>query len=160
MPRTVHCRRDRPPTRVRPGRRAPEMSMAKVPASAKPTLTTARAAVPAARPAAPTKLNDAQIEDALKAVPEWSLVGEAIQRTCLFNDFVIAMRFVDEIALAAEAAQHHPDILIRYNRVTLTLATHDAGGITAKDFDLARKADALAAKHAPAPKLKREGSPA
>ncbi len=55
-----------------------------------------------------------------------------------------SIRFVSEVAEAAEAAQHHPDILIRYNKVTLTLSTHDAGGITKKDFDLARKANAFA----------------
>jgi 4a-hydroxytetrahydrobiopterin dehydratase len=53
------------------------------------------------------------------------------------------MKFVTGIAAAAEAQQHHPDILIRYNKVTLTLATHDAGGITEKDFTLARSADGL-----------------
>jgi 4a-hydroxytetrahydrobiopterin dehydratase len=55
------------------------------------------------------------------------------------------MAFVDEIAAHAEAVQHHPDILIRYSRVTLSLSTHDAGGITDKDFDFAAKADAIAA---------------
>ncbi len=87
------------------------------------------------------KLTPAQITDALKAIPEWSLVGEAIQRTYEVPDFVAAMRFVNQVALAAERAQHHPEILIRYNRVTLTLATHDAGGITQKDFDLAAQSD-------------------
>jgi 4a-hydroxytetrahydrobiopterin dehydratase len=90
------------------------------------------------------KLTEAQITEALKGVPEWALVGEAIQRTYQFRDFLTAMRFVDTVAQAAEAAQHHPDILIRYNRVTLTLATHDAGGITEKDFDLARQVDQAA----------------
>jgi 4a-hydroxytetrahydrobiopterin dehydratase len=82
-----------------------------------------------------------QIEASLTATPEWSQVGETIQRTFHFPDFVAAMQFVTSIADAAERAQHHPDILIRYNKVTLTLATHDAGGITEKDFDLAREAD-------------------
>lgn len=90
------------------------------------------------------KLTEAQVTEALKGVPEWALVGEAIQKTYQFRDFVTAMRFVDTVAQAAEAAQHHPDILIRYNRVTLTLATHDAGGITTRDFDLATKSDAFA----------------
>lgn len=87
------------------------------------------------------KLTDAQIEAALQAVPEWSLVSEAIQRTYQFKSFVDSMKFVSKVAKAAEADQHHPDILIRYNKVTLTLSTHDAGGITAKDFALATKCD-------------------
>jgi 4a-hydroxytetrahydrobiopterin dehydratase len=93
-----------------------------------------------------TKLTDGQIENALLTRPEWAHVGEAIQRTYQFRDFVQAMKFVDQVALAAEQAQHHPDILIRYNKVTLTLATHDAGGITEKDFALAARADELAGK--------------
>jgi 4a-hydroxytetrahydrobiopterin dehydratase len=107
------------------------------------------------KPGAPVRLSDDEVDQALKGVAEWSLVGEAIQRTYLFKDFVVSMAFVDEIAKAAEAAQHHPDILIRYNRVTLTLATHDAGGISAKDFDLAKKADELASRQAPAAKPKK-----
>jgi len=95
----------------------------------------------------PTKLSDHQIDEALRAVPEWSLVGESIQRTFQFLDFINAMKFVKDVAAAAESAQHHPDILIRYSRVTLTLATHDAGGITERDFVLAKKSDAFAARH-------------
>jgi 4a-hydroxytetrahydrobiopterin dehydratase len=94
------------------------------------------------------KLTQSQIDEALPGVPEWSQVGEAIQRTFDMGDFLRAMEFVNAVAKAAEAAQHHPDILVRYKRVTLTLATHDANGITLKDFDLARKIDALA-PHAP-----------
>ena len=92
------------------------------------------------------KLTDTQIADALKQAPDWALVGEAIQRTYQFKDFKAAIRFVTAVADAAEDDQHHPDILIRYNRVTLTLATHDAGGITDKDFALARKSDQFAAR--------------
>jgi 4a-hydroxytetrahydrobiopterin dehydratase len=91
------------------------------------------------------KMTASQVRAALAEVPEWSEVGEAIQRTYQFPDFVAAMRFVDGIAEAAEAQRHHPEILIRYNKVTLTLATHDAGGITPKDFMLAKAADALIA---------------
>jgi 4a-hydroxytetrahydrobiopterin dehydratase len=88
------------------------------------------------------KMSESQVKAALSGVPEWSLVGEAIQRTYQFADFVAAMRFLNAVAEAAEKARHHPDILIRYNKVTLTLATHDAGGITGKDFDLAKAVDA------------------
>ncbi len=95
------------------------------------------------------KFNEAQIAAALKYRPEWSEVGDTIQRTYQFKDFVDAMAFVNTVADAAEADQHHPDILIRYSKVTLTLATHDANGLTEKDFDLARKADEMAEKWLP-----------
>ena len=92
------------------------------------------------------KLRDAEIEARLETLPEWSQPGEEIQRTFRFDDFVQAMTFVERVAERAEAVQHHPDILIRYSRVTLSLSTHDAGGITEKDFDFAAAADALAAE--------------
>jgi 4a-hydroxytetrahydrobiopterin dehydratase len=91
------------------------------------------------------KLTEPQVTEALKSAPDWSQVGETIQRTYQFKDFIASMRFVNAVAEAAEATQHHPDILIRYNRVTLTLETHDAGGITEKDFTLAKQADAFSA---------------
>lgn len=91
------------------------------------------------------KLTDAQIAEHLKARPDWSETGEAIQRTYAFKNFAESMKFVAKVADAAEAADHHPDILIRYNKVTLTLSTHDSGGITTKDFALAAKADEFAA---------------
>lgn len=97
-----------------------------------------------------TKLTEAQIAEALQGVPEWSDVGETIQKTYQFASFLAAMKFVNEVAARAEASQHHPDILIRYSRVTLTLATHDAGGITEKDFALAKQADAFALAIEPA----------
>lgn len=83
------------------------------------------------------KMTEAEIKSALETLPEWNEVGGELQRTFQFDDFMDAMGFVNRVAEAAEAADHHPDILIRYNKVTLTLSTHDAGGITAKDFDLA-----------------------
>jgi 4a-hydroxytetrahydrobiopterin dehydratase len=90
------------------------------------------------------KLSEGDIAARLEAFPEWSQPGEEIQRTYRFADFVAAMAFVEAIAARAEAVQHHPDILIRYNRVTLSLSTHDAGGISEKDFEFARAADELA----------------
>jgi 4a-hydroxytetrahydrobiopterin dehydratase len=87
------------------------------------------------------KLETPQIEERLKGVPEWSETNGAIQRTVLYKDFKGAMAFVDKVADLAEAADHHPDILIRYNKVTLSLSTHDASGITEKDFDLAEQID-------------------
>ncbi len=91
-----------------------------------------------------TKLSDRDIAAKLAALGEWSQPGEEIQRTYRFKDFVAAMAFVDAVATHAEREQHHPDILIRYSRVTLSLSTHDAGGITDKDFDFAHVADRLA----------------
>lgn len=90
------------------------------------------------------KMTEAQITEALKGAPDWGFAGEAIQRTFQFKDFVEAMKFVSKVAEQAEADQHHPDLLIRWNKVTLTLSTHDASGITAKDFALAAKADEFA----------------
>lgn len=90
------------------------------------------------------KLSDEQIQAELAKLPEWSETGEAIQRTFGFKDFVGAMDFVARVAAEAERSQHHPDILIRFNKVTLTLSTHDAGGITTRDFALAAQADAFA----------------
>lgn len=96
------------------------------------------------------KLTESQVTESLKSVPEWGESGDAIQRTYQFPDFVKAMAFVDQVAQAAETFHHHPDILIRYSKVTLTLSTHDAGGITVKDFDLAKKCDLFFASVAPA----------
>ncbi len=90
------------------------------------------------------KLNETMIEQALEAVTDWSLNGESIQRTFTHEDFIGSMAFVQAVAELAEAAQHHPDILIRWNKVTLTLSTHDAGGLTERDFLLAKSIDQLA----------------
>lgn len=89
------------------------------------------------------KMTEGQVDAAMKPFPEWSENGGTIQRTYAFKDFIEAMAFVNRVAEAAEAAQHHPDILVRWNKVTLTLSTHDAGGITQKDFDLALKCDSF-----------------
>ena len=91
------------------------------------------------------KLSQEDIEARVSECPEWSLNGDALTRTFSFDDFLGAMAFVGRIADLAEAHQHHPDIMIRYNKVTLTLSTHDAGGLTSKDFELARETDALTA---------------
>lgn len=90
------------------------------------------------------KYTEDQVKAALDIVPDWNEVNGEIQRTYQFNDFVQAMRFVDRVAAEAESREHHPDILIRYNKVTLSVSTHDAGGITEKDFDLAKAIDAFA----------------
>jgi 4a-hydroxytetrahydrobiopterin dehydratase len=91
------------------------------------------------------KMSESEIKTALESVPDWNEVGGELQRTFQFDDFVESMRFVNRVAEAAEADEHHPDILIRYNKVTLTLSTHDAGGITGKDFKLASTIDGFVA---------------
>lgn len=93
-----------------------------------------------------TKLTPAQIKVAQTTVPEWRRTGACIRRTFVFKDFVLAVKFVAAIARLAERAWHHPDIDIRWNKVTLTLTTHDAGGLTDKDFTLAARFDAAAGK--------------
>ena len=87
-------------------------------------------------------LNQEQIEAALE-LSDWGFEGEALTRTFRFADFVHSVGFVEHLAEIAEERQHHPDIDIRYNRVRLGLVTHDEGGITAKDFDLAAQAQKL-----------------
>ena len=89
------------------------------------------------------KLNASEVKNALATVPDWKKKGAAIARTYPFNDFPAAIKFVHAVAGIAEQAWHHPDIDIRWNKVTLALTTHDTGGLTEKDFDLARKFDAL-----------------
>jgi 4a-hydroxytetrahydrobiopterin dehydratase len=88
------------------------------------------------------RLSAEDIDARLSELPDWARSGEKLQRTFSFDDFVGAMAFVNRIADLAEEHQHHPDIMIRYNKVTLTLTTHDAGGLTEKDFTLARDANA------------------
>ena len=75
----------------------------------------------------------------------WNEVGGALERTFKFGDFVAALAFVNKVGELADAENHHPDIAIHYNRVTLRWWTHTAGGITDRDRDLAEKTSALAA---------------
>jgi 4a-hydroxytetrahydrobiopterin dehydratase len=91
------------------------------------------------------KLSEPEIEQRLQKIP-WSREGEAIVREWAFDDFVQALAFVNRVGEAAEAANHHPDILLHgWNKVALTLSTHSQGGLTQADFDLARAIEALAA---------------
>ena len=89
------------------------------------------------------KMDEAKIIPALAALPQWRHNGDVISRTYEFKDFPAAMNFVNAVAELAEQAQHHPDIDVRWNKVTLALTTHDAGGLTEKDFALARQCDDL-----------------
>jgi 4a-hydroxytetrahydrobiopterin dehydratase len=77
----------------------------------------------------------------LKAVPHWSKRAKTILRTFKFEGFLDSIAFVNRIARRAQRLNHHPDIDIRFNQVTLKLTTHDAGGLTEKDFSLARQSD-------------------
>ena len=91
-------------------------------------------------------LSTEKIKTALALVPDWKKKGLTIARTYQFKDFPAAIKFVNVVAKLAERAWHHPDIDIRWNKVTLTLTTHDAGGLTEKDFDLAQKFDRRSAR--------------
>ena len=88
-------------------------------------------------------LADAQVTAELAQTPGWKRVGKAIERTYRFPDFNAAMVFVNWVAALAERANHHPDVTIRYNEVTVSVWTHSDGGLTTKDFALARGIDAL-----------------
>jgi 4a-hydroxytetrahydrobiopterin dehydratase len=91
------------------------------------------------------------IEDALSALPLWhaATAKEAISRSFVFKDFSQAFGFMTQAALAAERMDHHPEWFNVYNKVEVTLTTHDAGGVTALDLEMARLMDALAAGPSP-----------
>ena len=84
-------------------------------------------------------LTPLELEEALKTLDGWKYDGRELVREWVFPGFAEAIAFVQRVAGLAEAANHHPDIDIRYNKVRLGLVTHDAGGITQKDVDLARE---------------------
>lgn len=89
------------------------------------------------------KLKAPEIKKAMAGVPDWKKRGASITRTYEFKNFPAAVRFVNKVAKLAETAWHHPDLDIRWNKVTLVLSTHDQGGLTQKDFKLARQFDRL-----------------
>ena len=89
-------------------------------------------------------LSASEIELALQKLPGWTSRGGSIERVFQFKNFLEAMEFVNKIAAAAEAANHHPDITINYNKVTLTLVSHDSGGVTQLDIRIARKINEVA----------------
>jgi 4a-hydroxytetrahydrobiopterin dehydratase len=88
-------------------------------------------------------LTEDEISARLGGVPGWARQGSSITTTVTRSDFGEAMLFTGAVAYLAEQASHHPDILIQWNKVTLTLSTHSAGGLSAADFDLAAKISAL-----------------
>jgi 4a-hydroxytetrahydrobiopterin dehydratase len=89
-------------------------------------------------------LSASTVSRRLARLKGWSQVENAIQKQYTFPDFKTAMFFVNVVAGLAEQAGHHPDITVNYSRVRLSLSTHDAGGITAKDFDLAARIEEAA----------------
>jgi 4a-hydroxytetrahydrobiopterin dehydratase len=90
-----------------------------------------------------TALSTEEANRQLAALPDWKIVSGELVRAFQFKNFLTALAFVNRVGDLAEAAGHHPDIDIRYNRVRLGLTTHDAGGLTTKDFDLAAQAEKL-----------------
>ena len=90
-----------------------------------------------------TAMNEQDIQDRLKELEGWSFDNEQIRKSYELPTFHRAVGFVVEIGILADVADHHPDIDIRYNRVDIALSTHDADGITEKDFSLAAQIDAL-----------------
>ena len=88
-------------------------------------------------------LAEKQIAAQLKTTKGWERIGDEIRKTFVREDFARAMGFVQSVALLAEKLDHHPDIDIRWNKVTLVLATHSAGGLTEKDFALAHQINLL-----------------
>lgn len=94
----------------------------------------------------PLRLSEDDVVKALTDLPEWNRTGEKISRTVQAASFLAGIELVRRVAVAAEAANHHPDIDIRWRRVTFTLTTHDAGGLTPLDVALAREIDRLQAQ--------------
>jgi len=88
------------------------------------------------------KLSEDEVAKGLASVPGWKRDGEWLERRYEFPTFPAAIAFVNRVADAAEALDHHPDIAISYTKVTLRVSTHDAGGLTANDFALAARIDA------------------
>ena len=89
------------------------------------------------------KLSTQEIERRLGELDGWSVAGGKLHRGFAFDDFVAAFGFMARVALLAEAMDHHPEWSNVYNRVSISLSTHDAGGISRRDFELAAKVDAL-----------------
>jgi 4a-hydroxytetrahydrobiopterin dehydratase len=93
----------------------------------------------------PARLSDLDIQRALGSLPGWSRRGDVLTKTFGWKTFAEGIAFVTRVASVADAADHHPDIDIRYTKVTCTLSTHDAGGITENDLALARTIETLLA---------------
>ena len=93
---------------------------------------------------APTSvLSSEQISERVRSMSGWQQQGKELVKTYRFKNFVEAVDFVNAITREAEAAGHHPDLLVRWGEVTVHLSSHDAGGVTDKDFKLAQKIDQI-----------------
>jgi 4a-hydroxytetrahydrobiopterin dehydratase len=92
------------------------------------------------------RLSDIAIQRGLGNLPGWSRRGDVVTKTYQFPDFMAGIDFVVAVAKVADAADHHPDIDIRYTKITCSLSTHSAGGITDKDLDMAGKIEGLKGK--------------
>ncbi len=88
-------------------------------------------------------LGEQELAAGLAGLPEWQREGDGIERSFSFDDFVAAFGFMSSVALLAERANHHPEWSNVYNRVHIRLTTHDAGGLTRRDLDLASEIDQL-----------------
>jgi 4a-hydroxytetrahydrobiopterin dehydratase len=88
-------------------------------------------------------INPTEIQERASQLSGWTIEGKQLRSTRLFKDFIEAIAFVNKLVAPSEAAGHHPDIEISYNKVTVNLTTHDAGGLTEKDFALAQEISAL-----------------
>ena len=91
----------------------------------------------------PSKLSDLEIQRALGTLPGWVRRGDALVKTYTWPTFGAGIDFVQRVAKAADAVDHHPDIDIRYTKITCSLSSHDAGGITEKDLALAKSIEGL-----------------
>ncbi len=94
----------------------------------------------------PERLSDIAVQRGLGSLPGWSRKGDVLSKTFQFETFPDGIAFVSRVAEAAEAAQHHPDIDIRYTKITCMLTTHDAGGITQKDLNMANEIEFAATR--------------
>ena len=88
-------------------------------------------------------INEDQAREKMKRIPEWELTNTSILRSFEFDEYPLAIDFVNAVAEIAEEAFHHPDIFINYTNVKLTLTTHDVGGLTESDFEVAARIDSL-----------------
>ncbi len=89
------------------------------------------------------KLTQTELDTAIAQLSEWKLVNNKLNKTFKFKDFVTAFGFMTKVAIVSEKMDHHPELFNVYNRVTIDLTTHDAGGISNLDIDLAKKIDGL-----------------
>jgi len=90
------------------------------------------------------KLTEPEIAQRLEGLSGWTRAGGAIRKSFSFGKFADGIRFVDRVAVEADALDHHPDVDIRYTTITMVLSTHSAGGLTRRDFDLAQRIEQAA----------------